>query len=88
MGKTWKNSEGETIAVIWGEKQSGSESSIMPSADGVRVFEIPMGSGILNQESQAADWEGGLWVLNREKVNAEERWVVYRKDFNGMVCAS
>jgi len=83
LGETWKNSEGKTIAVIGAQKQSELKSSIMPSADGVRIFEIPMGSGILNQESQAADWEGGFWVLNREKVGVEERWIVYRKDFEG-----
>jgi hypothetical protein len=88
LGETWKNSKGETVAVIGAQKQHGLKSSIMPGADGVRVFEIPMGSGILNQESQAADWEGGFWVLNREKVNAEERWVVYRRDFEGMVSTS
>lgn len=88
LGETWKNSKGLRIAALGHNINSDLESSIKPDADGVRVFEIPMGSGILNQEAQVADWEGGFWVLNREKVNGEERWIVYRKDFQGMVLTS
>jgi hypothetical protein len=80
LGETWKNSDGKTIAAL--------ETSILPGAEGVRVFEIPMGSGILNQEAQTADWEGGFWALNREKVDGKERWAVYRKDVEGTFLTS
>lgn len=60
------------------------EATIKPGVNGAGVFEIPMGSGILNQESQCADWEGGFWVLNRQKICNEEKWVVYYRDLKGM----
>jgi len=85
LGETWKNSEGKKIAALCLRPASGlGMTSILPGAEGVRVFEIPMGSGILNQEAQAADWEGGFWALNRENVEGKERWVVYRKDVEGI----
>ncbi|KAK0119169.1 hypothetical protein ONS95_008027 [Cadophora gregata] len=81
-GVTWKNSEGRVIACMTGG--DGIEtSSIKPGVDIARVYEIPMGSGILNQEGQAADWDGGFWVLNREKVGGEERWIVYYRNPEG-----
>lgn len=78
---TWKSSRGRVLASMVGGE--GVETTIVPG-EGARVFEIPMGSGILNQESQAADWDGGLWVLNRERVDGEERWVVYYRNAEGM----
>lgn len=42
-----------------------------------------MRSGILNQEAQAADWEGGFWALNREIVSDDEAWIVYHRDTAG-----
>lgn len=75
------------LAELGSEKEE--ERSILPPAhaaegnEGARVFEIPMGSGILNQEAQCADWEGGFWVLNREKRGSEEKWMVYWRDAEG-----
>ncbi|KAH8602796.1 hypothetical protein B0O99DRAFT_604336 [Bisporella sp. PMI_857] len=79
LGETWKNSDGATLAVLANQ----DVNTIRPGAYGIRVFEIPMGSGILNQEAQAADWEGGFWVLNRENRSGSQRWVVYHRDPKG-----
>ena len=84
QGLTWKASDGRVISSVE-EKAFGEGNSIMPNTEGIRVFEIPMGSGILNQEAQVADWEGGFWVLNREKVEGVESWVVYHRDSSGMI---
>lgn len=46
MGKTWKSSDGTTIALLDGKE----ENTILPESN-ARIFEIPMGSGILNQEA-------------------------------------
>ncbi|KAF4625612.1 hypothetical protein G7Y89_g12552 [Cudoniella acicularis] len=82
-GKTWRASDGRNLAIVGDPPKEGSSNSIMPEAAGVRVFEIPMGSGILNQEAQATDWDGGFWALNREKINNEERWIVYYRGISG-----
>jgi hypothetical protein len=85
LGETWKSSDGRVLAKIGDKKESGVEETINPGADGARVFEIPTNSGVLNQEAQAADWEGGFWVLNRERIETgEEKWIVYRRDLAGM----
>lgn len=82
-GETWKSSDGRVLARLGGQGRKGSETTINPNAEGARVFEIPMHSGILNQEGQAADWDGGFWALNREKVGGVEKWIVYYRDTTG-----
>lgn len=71
-----------------GGKEGEIETTIKPGAKGARVFGIPILSGILNQEGQAADWEGGFWALNREKVEGKEFWIAYYRDFSGKVSHS
>ena len=71
-----------------GSKEGEIETTINPDAKGARVYEIPMLSGILNQEGQAADWDGGFWALNRENVEGNEFWLVYYRDFSGTVSHS
>lgn len=78
VGKTWKSSDGRTLAVLNG----GEENTILPQSK-ARVFEIPMGSGILNQEAQAVDRKGGFWVLNRENSAGEQQWILYYRDCTG-----
>ncbi|RYC56545.1 hypothetical protein CHU98_g9666, partial [Xylaria longipes] len=43
--------------------------SIQPSAPGIVAFAIPRGSGLINQEAQAVDNEGGVHVLNRDSLD-------------------
>ena len=71
-----------------GSRDGEIETTIKPDAKGARVYEIPMLGGILNQEGQAADWEGGFWALNREKVERKEFWIAYYRDFSGTVSHS
>ncbi|QSZ29712.1 hypothetical protein DSL72_004229 [Monilinia vaccinii-corymbosi] len=78
VGKTWKSSDGSTLAVLDGKE----ENTILPESK-ARVFEIPMGSGILNQEAQAVDWDGGFWVLNRENGMGEQQWILYYRESTG-----
>jgi hypothetical protein len=76
------------MAKIGGKKKPGVEETINPGTDGARVFEIPTNSGVLNQEGQASDWEGGFWVLNRERLESGvEKWIVYRRDLAGVSLA-
>lgn len=83
FGQTWRNSACRLLADLRGSNHGSVENTIKPGAEGARVFEIPMHSGILNQEGQAADWDGGFWVLNRESVSGIEKWIVYHRDTNG-----
>jgi hypothetical protein len=83
LGYTWRSSENKVLAAIKSSETFGAGNSIMPSSEGVRVFEIPMESGILNQEAQVVDWDGGFWALNREKISNQERWMVYYRNAAG-----
>lgn len=71
------------LAKIGSTEEAGVERTIHPGAKGATVFEIPMDSGILNQEGQGVDLEGGFWALNREKVDGKEKWIVYCRDVAG-----
>ncbi|KAK2748602.1 hypothetical protein FQN55_004155 [Onygenales sp. PD_40] len=78
---TFRNTNGDVMAVL------GRGESIYPDAEGLVVFDIPMNSGILNQEGQTVDGEGGFHVLNRERIvgpgNGEERWMHYYRSKTG-----
>jgi len=78
FGKTWKNSKAEDIL-----KVDGAEGTILPSSKGIVVVDIPKNSGIMNQEAQVADWEGGFHVLNRDNTSGKEEWKIYYRDFSG-----
>ncbi|KAH8811138.1 hypothetical protein F5884DRAFT_781309 [Xylogone sp. PMI_703] len=73
LGTTYRNSKGHIIASL------DKGGSIYPNSEGLIVFDIPRNSGILNQESQAADPHGGFHVLNREM----EKWIHYFRDKQG-----
>ncbi|TQN69533.1 hypothetical protein CSHISOI_06007 [Colletotrichum shisoi] len=66
-GKTFNNTRGERLANL----ELGE--TVFPDGEDLIVFDIPMNSGILNQEAQAADGDGGFHVLNREN----EVWMHY-----------
>ncbi|KXJ96185.1 hypothetical protein Micbo1qcDRAFT_201503 [Microdochium bolleyi] len=65
-GNSWRNGAGEIIAVT--ETGSKGGQSVEPASPGIRAFEIPKGSGLANQESQAVDHDGGVHVLNRDRL--------------------
>ena len=88
VGKQWRGNDGGGIATITAEEEEGegkgTKCTVMPDTKGIRVFEIPKGSGILNQESQCMDWTGRFHVLNRENGSGVERWYVYSRDRSGV----
>ncbi|KAF4538829.1 Dockerin type 1 [Lasiodiplodia theobromae] len=61
----------------------GAGETVRPGCEGIRAFEIPMGSGILNQEGQCVALDGGFYVLNRERWEGVERWMVYWREAEG-----
>lgn len=58
-GYTWKNGQGVKIASL------PDSESVMNDAEGIVAFHISKRSGLMNQESQAVDQDGGVHVLNR-----------------------
>jgi hypothetical protein len=80
-GLSWLSSKGVKIATVDGGK--GEKQTILPSTEGITVFNIPMNSGILNQEGQCADWGGGFHVLNRENRSGRQKWIHYYRDPSG-----
>ncbi|KAI0433845.1 hypothetical protein F5Y09DRAFT_30750 [Xylaria sp. FL1042] len=52
--------------------------SILPTSTGIVAFAIPKGSGLINQEAQAVDGDGGVHVLNRDnRDGGVQRWKHY-----------
>ena len=47
-GKRWYNNHGRFIADLDAER----DNTVVPNSEGIMVFDIPEGSGVLNQESQ------------------------------------
>lgn len=76
-GLTWMNGKGEKIADL------AKGDSIEPSSKGITVLEIPKGSGLTNQESQAVDDEGRVFVLNRDTLNGGPTWNLYWRSSDG-----
>ncbi|KAF2144280.1 uncharacterized protein K452DRAFT_285520, partial [Aplosporella prunicola CBS 121167] len=80
-GQSWNTSDGKDIANM--SSELNEKKTVRPSTEGITVFDIPINSGILNQESQSADGLGGFHVLNREKWNGVETWTVYSRSPSG-----
>ena len=76
QGRTFRNSRGEALCSL------PDGGSVLPEAEGLTVFDIPVNSGIMNQESQTADIKGGFHVLNREN----EVWIHYYRAPDGGTC--
>ncbi|KAI1867561.1 hypothetical protein JX265_007363 [Neoarthrinium moseri] len=76
-GRTWRNGAGNQIADL------SKGESITPESPGIVAFEIPKGSGLSNQESQAVDHSGGVHVLNRDSLDGEQRWKHYYRSPDG-----
>ncbi|KAK0372951.1 hypothetical protein CLIM01_09708 [Colletotrichum limetticola] len=76
-GYTWKNGHDKTIALL---RDGGS---ITPDCPGLVAFDIPKGRGLTNQEAQAVDQDGGVHVLNRDTMDAENLWKHYYRSPNG-----
>ncbi|RYP23826.1 hypothetical protein DL765_000903 [Monosporascus sp. GIB2] len=76
-GRTWCNGAGERVADL------SRGESIRPDSPGIVAFEIPRGSGLHNQESQAIDHFGGVHVLNRDNLDGEQRWKHFYRSPDG-----
>ena len=76
-GRTWRNGAGERIADLT------KGESVLPSSPGIVAFDIPKGSGLINQESQAVDHRGGVHVLNRDNLDGAQRWKHYYRSPEG-----
>ncbi|XXH06144.1 hypothetical protein Hte_012590 [Hypoxylon texense] len=77
-GRSWRNGAGELIASL------DKGESVKPDSKGIVAFDIPKGSGLSNQESQAVDHEGGVHVLNRDNVDGEQKWKHYYRSPDGV----
>ncbi|KAF3764675.1 hypothetical protein M406DRAFT_340231 [Cryphonectria parasitica EP155] len=77
LGYTWRNGKGDVIADL---KQG---QTIKNDAEGIVAFEIPKGSGLMNQESQVVDYDGGVHVLNREILEGTHIWKHYYRSPTG-----
>ncbi|KAI0377539.1 hypothetical protein F5Y04DRAFT_176118 [Hypomontagnella monticulosa] len=77
QGASWCNGAGEVVADL----RKGE--SVRNDSAGIVAFEIPKGSGLSNQEAQAVDHEGGVHVLNRDKLDGEMRWKHYYRSPEG-----
>jgi hypothetical protein len=75
-GLSWRSGpEGTVIAEL------GKGESIVPSSPDIIAFEIPKGSGLINQEAQVVDRGGGVHVLNRDNMDGGvQRWKHYYLD--------
>ncbi|EKG21739.1 hypothetical protein MPH_00959 [Macrophomina phaseolina MS6] len=72
-GIRWSDSDGRRIADL----EAGE--TVKPTTEGIAVFNIPTGSGILNQEGQCIAPDGTFHVLNREKHDDVETWMLYSR---------
>ncbi|KAK0735264.1 hypothetical protein B0T26DRAFT_691320 [Lasiosphaeria miniovina] len=63
QGYTWNNGSGKVVADL---KDGGT---IDNKSEGIVAFRIPKGSGLMNQEAQAVDHDGGVHVLNRDTLD-------------------
>lgn len=78
-GYTWKNGAGDMIADL------SNGETIANDTEGIVAFEIPKNSGLSNQEAQAVDQDGGVHVLNRDKVDGGDTpvWKHYYRSPDG-----
>ncbi|KAK0624553.1 hypothetical protein B0T17DRAFT_492645 [Bombardia bombarda] len=77
-GYTWRNGAADVIADL---KQGGT---ITNDAPGIVAFDIPRGSGLMNQEAQAIDHDGGVHVLNRDTTDGDYLWKHYYRSPQGL----
>lgn len=61
--RTWRNGEGRVLADL------GRGETVDNEAEGIVAVRVPAGCGLMNQESQAVDWDGGVHVLNRDTLD-------------------
>ncbi|PWY75494.1 dockerin type 1 [Aspergillus heteromorphus CBS 117.55] len=70
-GASWNSSSHQKVSVLSAERGLNSQDMRL------RVKDIPRDSGIMNQEAQYIDANGGVHVLNRENTGGKESWMHY-----------
>ena len=70
-GYVWKNGRGQVIADLrdLAKLSHDTQRTIRNDASGIVAFDIPKGKGLMNQEAQAVDQDGGVHVLNRDMMD-------------------
>ncbi|KUI55823.1 hypothetical protein VP1G_03203 [Cytospora mali] len=76
-GYSWKNGDGKAIADL------RKEDTIDNGAEGIVAFRVPKNSGLMNQESQVVDLDGGVHVLNRDTLDGRHMWKHYYRSPDG-----
>jgi hypothetical protein len=71
-GRTWKQTNGQTVAL-----------PIKPSTPGIKVFNIPQNSEIINQEGQCADSKGRFHALMRDNSTGTAQFYHYFRGTDG-----
>jgi hypothetical protein len=71
-GRTWKASNGQSVS-----------KPITPSTSGIKVYNIPQKSEIINQEAQCADSKGRFHALMRDKSSGTAKFYHYLRTASG-----
>ncbi|KAF3009571.1 hypothetical protein E8E13_005878 [Curvularia kusanoi] len=71
-GRSWKQTNGEIVAL-----------PIMPSTPGIKVYNIPQNSEIINQEAQFADGKGRFHALMRDNSTGIATFYHYLRTADG-----
>lgn len=79
LGYTWKNGDGTVVADL------SKGETIANNAPGIVAFDIAKGKGLMNQEAQAVDPDGGVHVLNRDTLDGKHLWKHYLRPSEGIV---
>lgn len=73
-GVTWRRNDGTAVTL-----------PVTPASAGVRVWEIPQGSGLSNHEGQDIADDGTVHVLARDQIDdGVDRYVHYRRNLAGV----
>lgn len=73
VGKTWRQTSGATVA-----------KPILPTTPGIKVFDIPQNSQIINQEAQCADSTGRFHALMRDNSSSVATFYHYLRTPQGV----
>ncbi|KAK1752770.1 hypothetical protein QBC47DRAFT_328152 [Echria macrotheca] len=84
-GWTWRGTDGEVVADLSGRDEEKKKTVDGECDGGVTVWRVGKGRGLMNQEAQAVDCEGGVHVLNRDWDGEDGYWWrhYYREPMGG-----
>ena len=69
----------------YGDGIKGLGQTVRNDSEGIVVWKVGKGKGLMNQEAQAVDWDGGVHVLNRdwEGEGGRYEWKHYHREPRG-----